>query len=136
MTTYAVEGTGATIAFGTSTYASDLITFTLPEQMRAVIDTTHLGTTIAKTHKPAKLKDVGAISCEFDHNPAAADLLLNALETITIAYPLLSGQSTAAKLQFSGFIEKQGGEDFKVDARLLTKISIKVSGDLTKIAAT
>ncbi len=136
MTTYALEGTGASIGFGTSTFVSDLLSLTLPEKAREVIETTHLGTSGAKTYKPAKLKNVGNIECEFDHNPAADDLTDNVVETITINYPLLSGQSVAAKLVFSGFVIKQGGEEFKTDQRMTTKVSIQVTGDLTFTAAT
>lgn len=136
MPTIALEGQGASIAFGTSSFSNDLISLTLPDKAREVLETTHLGTTGAKTYKPAKLKNVGDIACEFDHNPAQADLLLGDVETITISYPLISGQSTPTKLQFSGFVTNVGGEEFKTDAKLMSKVTIKVSGDITVIAAT
>lgn len=136
MTTIALEGTGASIAFGTSSFTNDLISLTLPEKVREAIETTHLGTTGGKTFKPAKLKNVGVIQAEFDHNPAQADLLDGQPEQITINYPLLSGQTTPAKLQFTGFVTQQGGEEFRVDARMVTKVSMQVSGDLTYIAPT
>ena len=136
MPTYAIEGQGASIAFATSTFTSDLPSITLPEKSREVIDTTHLGTTGAKTSKPAKLKNVGTISVEVDHNPAADDLTDNDPETITISYPLLTGQTTPVKLQFNGFVISQGGEEFKTDQRLTTKVTIQVNGDIAVIAAT
>jgi hypothetical protein len=136
MPTYALEGTGASIAFGSSTFTSDLISLTLPEKAREMLDTTHLGTLVAKTYKPAKLKNVGTISCEFDHNPQADDLVDNAIETITIRYPLLSGQSSPTILTFQGFVTQQGGEEFKVDAKMTTKVTIQVSGDITVTNAT
>lgn len=136
MPTLALEGVGATITFGTSTFTSDLLKLTIPERMREVLETTHLGTAVAKTYKPAQLQTVGVISAEFDHDPAASDLLLGDVETITIAYPLQSGQTTPAKIQFSGFVTKQGGEEFAVDAKMVTKVDIQVTGALTKIAAT
>jgi hypothetical protein len=136
MPTIALEGTGSSIVFGTSAFTNDLISLTLPEKAREVIETTHLGTVGAKTYKPAKLKNVGTISCEFDHNPAADDLTDNAIETITINYPLLAGQITPAKLQFKGFVTQQGGEEFKVDNKMTTKVTIQVDGDLEFIPAT
>ena len=136
MATVALEGTGATIAFAISSFTADLISLTLPDKAREAIDTTHLGTTGAKTYKPAKLKTVGDISCEFDHNPEANDLTDNVIETITISYPLLSGQSTPTRLVFSGFVISQGGEEMKVDQRMVTKVTIKVSGDITITPAT
>lgn len=136
MTTIALEGTGASIGFATSVFTSDLISLTLPEKAREVIETTHLGTAGAKTYKPAKLKNVGTISCEFDHNPAADDLTDNDPETITITYPLVTGQTTPAKLTFNGFVISQGGEEFKTDQRMTTKVTIQVNGDMTFVPAT
>lgn len=136
MSTIALEGTGSSIQFGSSAFSSDLISLTLPEITREAIDTTHLGTTAAKTAKPAKLRNVGEIGCEFDHNPAAIDLSSRDPEQITINYPLLSGQATPTKLVFNGFVTSQGGEEMKVDQRMVTKVTIKVNGDITVVPAT
>ncbi len=136
MTSVNMEGTGATISFATSSFASNLISLTLPEKTRAVLDTTHLGTTGAKTNKPAKIKEVGEIQCEFDHNPDEIELVDQEPEEITITYPLLEGQATAAKLVFNGYVSKAGGEEFKVDTLLRTKATIQVNGDMDYTAAT
>lgn len=136
MSTIALEGTGASIQFGSSAFSSDLISLTLPEITREAIDTTHLGTVSAKSSKPAKLRNVGEIQAEFDHDPAAIDLTKRDAEQITINYPLLSGQVTPTKLVFNGFVTSQGGEEMKVDQRMSTKATIKVNGDITVVAAT
>lgn len=137
MTTICLEGTGASIAFGTTTtFLSDLISLTLPEESREVIDTTHLGTTVAKTSKPAKLKMIGDIQAEFDYNPSAPKLVDQAMETITINFPLLAGQTTPKKKVFTGYVSQQGGEEMVVDKPMRTKVTIKVSGDITETAAT
>lgn len=136
MPTIALEGTGATIQFGSSTFASDLISLTLPEITREAIDTTHLGTTGAKTAKPAKLRNVGEIQAEFDHDPAQLDLTKRDAEQITISYPLLTGQATPTRLVFNGFVISQGGEEMKIDDRMRTKVTIRVNGDITVNAAT
>jgi hypothetical protein len=132
MPTIALEGTGASIAFGSSLFSADLISLTLPESTREVIDTTHLGTTAAKTKKPAKLINVGEISCEFDHDPSQLNLTQRDPEQITIRYPLLTGQATPTTLVFNGFVSSQGGEEMKVDQRMMTKVTIVVNGDITK----
>lgn len=136
MSTIALEGTGASIAFGTSAFTSDLITLTLPEIMREVIETTHLGTLVAKTFKAGKLINVGTISAEFDHDPAAVNLVKQVTEQITISYPLLTNQVTPTRLVFQAFCTKQGGEEFKVDSRMTTKVELQVTGDLTVVPAT
>ena len=131
MPTIALEGTGATIGFGSSTVTSDLISLTLPERAREVIETTHLGTVGSKTFKPAKLINPGTVSAEFDHNPAADRLIDNSQEEITITYPLGAGEATAAKLVFTGFVTQEGGEEFRVDQRMTTKVTIQITGPIT-----
>lgn len=136
MPTIALEGTGASISFASSTFTADLISLTLPERAREVIDTTHLGTLVSKTFKPAKLQNPGTISAEFDHNPEAQNLVGNPIEQITINYPLQSGQTTPTRLVFQGFVSQMGGEEMKVDSRMTTKVTIQVSGDISVVAAT
>lgn len=136
MPTIALEGTGASIQFASSSFTADLIMLTLPERSREIIETTHLGTLVSKTFKPAKLQNPGTISAEFDHVPEAQNLVLNAIEQITINYPLQAGQTTPTKLVFQGFVSQMGGEEMKVDSRMTTKVTIQVSGDITVVAAT
>lgn len=136
MPTYALEGTGATISFATSVFTSDLISLTLNEAAREALETTHLGTLVSKTFKPGKLVNVGTISAEFDFNPAANSLISNPAETITITYPLETGQATAARVTFSGFVTGEGGVELKVDALMRIKVTIQISGSITFTAAT
>lgn len=136
MPTIALEGTGATVTFATTSFTSDLISLTLPERARDAIDTSHLGSTIVKTAKPGKLVDPGEVSMEFDHNPAAVKLIKNAAETITIAYPLQTGELTAATLAFTGFATSEGGENFTIGERITTKLTFKVTSDFTFTAST
>ena len=129
MPTLAIEGVGASIAFADSNFQSDLISLTLPERSREKIDTTHLGSTVVKTSKPAKLIDPGEISVEFDHDPAALKLVKQPPEQITIRYPLREGQTTADSIEFTGYVTSEGGEEFTVDSRMTTKITITVTSD-------
>lgn len=135
MTDVNLEGTGATIAFGSSTVTSNLVTLGMSEQTREALDTTHLGTTDAKTYKPSKLKDVGDISCTFDHDPAEGDLILEDTEEVVITYPVRTGESVGAKRTFNAFVISEGGESFEVGGLLRTNRTLKVSGDITKTAA-
>ena len=136
MTTLAIEGVGASIAFGTSGFSSDVYSITLPERARESIDTTHLGTTSAKTSKPAKLQDSGTVSVKVDHDPSAVDLVGQDPETITITYPLLTGQATPTKRYFTGYVVSMGGEEMTVDNKMTTNLTIKVTGPWSTIVAT
>lgn len=135
MATIALEGTGATIAFGSSSYVADLISLTMPEEAVEDLDTTHLGTTVAKTSKPGALLDPGEVSLVYDHNPALASPL-RTVQTFTVSYPLQTGETTPAKRTFSGYVKSIGGEEFTVDNLIRTNVTIKVSGPITRVAAT
>jgi hypothetical protein len=135
MPTIALEGTGATISFGTSSYPHDVISITSPSRSREALETTHLGS-VAKTYKPGKLQTVGVYEVEYDHNPAMSDLLNAVTEQITIAYPLEVGQTTPEQRIFQGFVTAIGEPEFKVDALMRTKISIQVTGLITRVPAT
>lgn len=132
MATIALEGTGAAIAFGTSTVTADLVSLTMPEQVKEALDTTHLGTTNAKTSKPGKLKDPGQWEAEFDLDPDEARLIdVAAAETITVTFPLEPGQSTGAQVAFSGYVVSEGGGEMTVDGLIRRKRTIQQTGQET-----
>ena len=127
----AIEGTGATITFATSGFTAECTNIQLPELARESLETTHLGTTTAKTFKPAKLYDAGEVTVTVFHDPAADLIISEEPETITITYPLETGQTTAATVSFTGFVTGQGGETFKVGELMSTNLKIKVTGEIT-----
>lgn len=135
MPTAILEGTGASITFSVSAFTAALISLTLPEESVEAIDTTHLGTVAAKTSKPGKLKKVGSISCEFEHDPTQP-ALLRVEQDFTINWPLEPGQATPYMRTYSGYVSQEGGEEFKVDSRMTRKVTIEVSGDWEETAAT
>ena len=122
------EGTGATITFATSAYTAEWLDIQLPDTARDPLETTHLGTTTAKTFQPAKLYDPGEVSVTVHHDPSLALLISSVAEVITVTYPLETGESTAATAVFTGFVTGQGGETFKVGELIATKLKIKVTG--------
>lgn len=126
-----LEGTGASIQFEDSGFDAPLVSLTLPEVTREKIETSHLGTTGAKTNKPGKLIANGDISCVFRHDAEQDNLLLEEPELITISYPLLSGESEPKRLQFVGYAISQGGEDVSIDTIMDTNVTLAVSGPIT-----
>lgn len=129
MPTIALEGVGASIAFATSAFAADIYSISLPERTREKIDTTHLGSTVVKTAKPGKLIDPGEIQVEIDHDPAAARLVKQPPEQITVHYPLRGSQTVSDQIEFTGFVTSEGGESFEVGKALRTKLTITVTSD-------
>jgi hypothetical protein len=131
-----LEGTGASIEFATSGFTAPLVSLTLPELTREKLETTHLGTTPAKTNQPGKLYAVGDISCVFRHDAEETSLILEAPEQITINYPLLAGEATPKKLTFTGYAISDGGEEVAVDTIMDTNVTLAVSGAITVTPAT
>lgn len=135
MPTIALEATGATIAFSVSSFVADLISLTLPEESIEDIDTTHLGTTGVKTSKPATLTSLSEIAAEFDHVPGIARIV-GVVQNFTIAWPLRTGETTPYKRIYPGYVKTQGGEEMKTDNKMVTKVTIKPTGNYTEVPAT
>lgn len=99
----ATDGLGASLTLGTSTWETNtLITSISPSgATREALDTTHLGTTGAKSFVPADLPDNGGFTVEFiadrpsNTSNTTFTLLAAAAETATITYPPSSGTNGA-----------------------------------------
>ena len=100
------DGLGATLTLGTSTWeANAVITSITPDAItREALDTTHLGTTTAKTFIPTDLRDNGGFSVEFIADAANTVCPpMSTAETVTITYPPPSGSTNGATISGSAF---------------------------------
>jgi len=97
-------GTGATITFGTSSWSANILSIDWSGLSRDSIETTHLGTTAAKTFIPEDLYDSGEVSLDFQFDVDDFPPIDQAAETITITAPLSSSGSTAGKWAATGFM--------------------------------
>ena len=99
------DGLGATLTLGTSTWdTAAVITSITPDAItREALDTTHLGTTTAKTFIPSDLRDNGGFSIEFIADAATSTPPMAAAETVTITYPPPSGSTNGATIAGSAF---------------------------------
>ena len=127
-------GTGATVEFLTSSFSASIMSVSHSGISRPAIDTTHLGTSTARTFIPGDLYNPGqlVLSIEFDPNdniPISA-----AAETIRLTYPLRSGQSVAAKVSATGFIT-DASRTVPLEDKMTSEITIKFSGPLTETDA-
>ena len=130
-------GTGATIAFTTTAKTFKVRSIKQSGIKRDAIDTTHLGTTTAKTFMPSDLIDGGEIEVELLWEPGAIGTrpsYAGATETVTITFPMHSGGSVAAAVSFSGFV-MDVGFDVPLEDLMISTFKIKVTGDLTWTAA-
>ena len=106
-------GTGATIAFSASSTTYDLTSIEISDVSREAIDTTNLGTTVARTFIPTDLYDPGSIDIEFDYDDD--NVLTNtpqfsdAAETITITWPTVGTVAVGGIFAASGVMPNFGG---------------------------
>ena len=91
-------GTGITVTFGTSSFASEIVEVTPPGSSREALDTSHQSTVTYKTFEPATLVDNGALQCLVNFDPATTPPIAAVAETVTIAFP------SAAAWDFTGFM--------------------------------
>ncbi len=102
------DGHGATLTLGTNTWeTAALITSIKPDAVtRAALETTHLGTSTARTFIPEDLVDNGGFEIEFLNNGSDANATLPVLlvaETITITYAIIGTASSGQIITGSGF---------------------------------
>lgn len=124
MTTVALEGTGARIVFADSHISADLISLTIDERAREIIETTHLGTPKAKTYTPAKDLTRGKVVAVFDHVPESAILTGRPPQMVRIEYPATNGET--ATFSFPAAATRQGKEEMRFDQRMVTEVELAV----------
>lgn len=130
------EGHGATLTFGTSSYAPKIVSINTPSFTREALATTHLATTGGKTFIPAATVDYGELSFTVQTNPDALPPITGVAETITLTFGDDGGGATPADWEFSGFITSVGEASITTDEIIVQDITVKVSGTITATAAT
>lgn len=125
----AVEGTGASITFGTT--GVTLLATSIQSQgiSWSSIETTNLATTNAKTFVRGDLYDPGTITVNFQTEPSSMDTLMGcaASETITITYPDTGAATEAA----TGFIMSIDPGTSEVDSLITGSLTAKRTGVVT-----
>jgi hypothetical protein len=135
-------GSGTTVTFGTSGYSANVENIDWSGMEREAFPTTHMTTTQpganqigGKTFIPSKYADPGEITLEVQYNPQTNPPLNGPAETITITFPLVSGDSTAANWACSGFLRSFRLTD-PHDGKMMATAIIKMSGLITFTDAT
>lgn len=123
-------GTGTTIVFGTSSFAAEVLQINGENVSRAVIDTSHMGTTGARTKMPGDLHDEGEVTMNIAFNPNNEIPVDAAVETITITFPVPSGDSNGATAAGSGFISGYSWTD-PLEDKMTADITITWADDVT-----
>lgn len=98
-------GTGTTITHGTTSYAIEILNVD-GEVSRAVVDTTHMGTTGARTKRVSDLYDPGSITVRAHLNPDEEAPYYSAEETVTVTFPVPSGLTNGATVAATGAVSR------------------------------
>ncbi len=131
-------GTGTTITFATTGFSAEVIeTVEWTGITRPAVDTTHMTSTQASTGQfggrtfiPPKFADPGQIALMLHFNPQTNVPINSAAETITVAFPLVSGDATAASWSGTGFITEMG-PSVPLEDKMVNRVTIKLSGLIT-----
>lgn len=100
-------GTGTTITLGTTDYAVQRMSVAASGISVPVIDTTHLGTTSARTKIMGDLIDFGSLEIEANGDPDELDTLKTTCglaQTVTLTFPILAPETVGATMAGSAAI--------------------------------
>lgn len=137
------QGTGLAFLLVTSNWSGYIVDLSRSGHARQPVDVTHSETTEADatTHaiyrefQPSKIVDGGTYSLTV-HFDRPLPPMTAARETCRITYPKASGEGTAAKLEFSGFMTTESANHQPLaDETMRQTFEFKVSGEPVFTAA-
>lgn len=123
-------GNSSTIAFGSSSFSANVYLIGATEQTREPLEDTHLGVTGEKTYIADDLIEPGQFELEFEWDQSFGTFppISAAAETITITYPLKSGEGTAATLAGTGFLISSSGPSVENGTIMRGSATVKWDG--------
>jgi hypothetical protein len=126
-------GNGASITWDSS-YFAEPINIDWSGVSRPVIDTTHLGTTVARTFIGGKVYDPGTLQVEMAFNSTKSPTILSTATATTCTLTVPGTGTNTASWAASGFMsEFQWGAP--MDDRQTATATIKLSGAITVTTA-
>lgn len=134
--------TGMSISYATSSFTAELIGAGNSGVSRKSVDVSHMGTAAPGAAEYGNMKfiagrltDAGSLDVEMHYNPDTIPPIDLAAEVITVTFPLFPGDTTAAKLVFTGFFTSYD-EAYPLDDKMVVSGAIKVSGSIAVTVAT
>ena len=125
---------GMTVVMQTSTFALKIVDIpTLTDRQREDLDTSHQGTTGARTFIGSDLVDNGELVLECQLDPDYAPPLDQPNENITVTHPLFTAGGTAATWVFAGYM-KGYSPSGELDGILTVTVTFKVADDIATTA--
>lgn len=127
------NSTGATFVLGSTAYAVRITGISITGESRAVLDTTHLGTTATRTKIPSDLDEPVQLDCEIFYDPNEPPPT-GVVQTGTLTFPVPSGSSNGATLAGSCFLVSSGGS-LGVESLMTGNFKIQFAGTVTRADA-
>ena len=129
------EGQGATISFEDTGFVSNIDNIDTSGLSRESIDTSHLGTEIARTFQPTDLHDAGEIGLELHFDPDEFPPIDQPAEVITITWPTPPLGAAGATWVFVGFMTNFDASA-AVGEKMTASVTIKISGAINATPST
>jgi hypothetical protein len=120
----ALDGTGTTITFGTTSFTANLLSIDGPGAERGTINMSKMSSTTSEDFAPKGLYDGGELEMTIEHTGAQTPPIDQVAETITITWA--GGQTTV----FSGFCTGYKPKA-QIGERMEATLKIKVTGTVT-----
>lgn len=131
--------TGLTVVFTTTGLTGQIVAVKPPGGTRGWEDTTHMGTTVARTCIPHDLMEWGELEMMLhlnpDTDPGTAFVVTAGAgtETVTITY-FGPDDAAGATWVFTGFITEYDPQETEVENVMKVRVKAKVTGDVAVTA--
>jgi len=134
---------GASILFGTSGFSYNIVGVNIGSLETPALETSHIATTQAgvgqegnATYIPGDIVRHGPMTLRIHWNPSLGVIPIAVVQTITITYPLVTGDLTAAYQTGTGFVSGFTPDEFVIDGVMTALVTVQKSAPWTKVAAT
>ena len=123
-------GAGVTIAFGTTGFTASFTEVDSGEQTRDAIEDTHLSSS-KRTYIAGDLEEPGTLSGTFywDQSFSTFPATTTTAETVTVTYPLKSGETSNATLAGTGLVTRVKGPVARVGDLMMGEVTVKWDGN-------
>lgn len=134
---------GASITFATSGMTYSIVGVNPGGYETPSLETTHIASSVAGvgqygsgTYIPGDVVRHTPMTLRIYWNPSGPAIPIAVVQTMRITYPLVSGDSTAAYEEGSGFVTGYNPDEFIIDGIMTAQITVQKSGPWTRVAAT
>ena len=128
------NGTGTTIAFGTSTSFDAQVTgLKINGEEVPVIDVSHMGTTGTRSKMFGDLKENVTVDVDMHYDPSET-IPTGVSQTITLTFPIPSGSTNGATLAGTGAVVSHSA-DVPLEDKMTGSYKIQFTGAVTRAAA-